>query len=934
MSFAARLTRHPIAFDPDRGQEMNTAFADLSPELRGLLAGTAGCSPYLAGLMGREGAWLRNALSGTPEAAFDGLLDDIRGLSLETLKPGLREAKRRAALLIALADLGGVWPLETVTRALSDLADTSVHTCLVRMCAAAIRRNKLPGLGEEDAETAGGMVVLSMGKGGAYELNYSSDIDLICLFDQDRYSADDFLEARAGLVKITRQMTAAMSDITGDGYVFRTDLRLRPDASVTPVCVAMEAAERYYESLGRTWERAAYIKARPAAGDLQAGARFLQHMTPFIWRKHLDFAAIQDAHDMRLKIRDHKGLHGKLCLEGHNIKLGRGGIREIEFFTQTRQLIAGGRDSDLRVRGTVDGLAALADKRWIPQDVAARLADHYRAHREVEHRLQMIADAQTHALPANADGFDRLARFMGQGDTQAFRDGLSERLEEVQSLAEGFFTAGSGEVAPQPAPDWAEAIMERWPSYPALRSERAVSLFSRLRPELLARMEKTGRPEEALRAFDGFLKGLPAGVQLFSLFTSNPQLIDLIVDISAVAPELAVYLSRNAQVLDAVLGGQFFTDWPGSAALRDGLAEQLDEVDDYERQLDTARRWNKEWHFRIGVHLLRGLIGPDEASAQYADLAGAAVAALWPCVVRNFAAAHGDPPGVGAVVLGMGSLGAARLGPRSDLDLIVIYDDDGVDSSDGRRPLAARTYYARLTKALVTALTAPMAEGKLYEVDMRLRPSGNQGPVATAFSSFKRYQMEDAWTWEHLALTRARAIAGAAELKGAFEVFRRKLLAEKAALPVIVDGVVDMRARLAEAKPARGVWDGKLGPGRGQDIELLASAAALASGSPATRTSAQLRAGVRLGWLTEDEGQVLGQAYALFRRVEVSAKLLSDGPVQTETLSAGGLAFFLSATGAETPEALAAQVSETADAAARAVDAVLERRKIDDQTRA
>jgi glutamate-ammonia-ligase adenylyltransferase len=203
-----------------------------------------------------------------------------------------------------------------------------------------IRRGKLPGAAPDDATTAGGMFALAMGKMGAGELNYSSDIDLICLFDQDRYGAD-WQEARAAFIRVTRKMTALLSDTMAGGYVFRTDLRLRPDASVTPVCLAMSAAYSYYEAEGRTWERAAYIKARPCGGDLAAGERFLTSLTPFVWRKHLDFAAIQDAHDMRLRIREHRGLNRRLTVEGHNMKLGQGGIREIEFFTQTRQLIAG-----------------------------------------------------------------------------------------------------------------------------------------------------------------------------------------------------------------------------------------------------------------------------------------------------------------------------------------------------------------------------------------------------------------------------------------------------------------------------------------------------------------------------------------------------------------------------------------------------------------
>ncbi|MBT8456179.1 MAG: glutamine-synthetase adenylyltransferase, partial [Alphaproteobacteria bacterium] len=758
--FASRITRAPRAFEPERGAEAAAAFADQPPEVREVLEGAAGCSPYLKGLMEREADWLAAALAGPPEAALDAVFEEIEALEGPALGTGLRQGKRRVALLAGLADLAGVWSLEEVTGALTRLADLATHRAIVTLVGAEIARGKLPGAGAGDEKTGAGMVAIAMGKMGAHELNYSSDIDLICLFDESRFDRDDFLDARAAFVRITRRMTALLSEITAEGYVFRTDLRLRPDPAVTPVCLSMEAAERYYESLGRTWERAAHIKARPCAGDIAAGERYLDRLSPFVWRRHLDYTAIRDAHDMRLKIREHKALHGSRKLEGHDLKLGSGGIREIEFFTQTRQIIAGGRDPELRVRGTVVGLQRLIAKGWA--DDAGPLIDDYRAHREIEHRVQMIADQQTHRLPANEEGFARLAAFMGR-DVTELRADLSARLDRVAGITEGFFAPGSARETPQLS-DAANEIVARWPSYPALRSQRAVEIFGRVKPELLARLGRAANPEEALVHIDGFLRGLPAGVQLFAMFDANPQLIDLIVDIASTAPELATYLSRHSGVFDAVIGGGFFADWPGVEALTSALAEVLAEEDDYEARLNATRRWRNEWQFRVGVHHLRGLITGDEAGRSYADIADAVLAALWEPVVEEFATKHGPPPGRGAMVLGMGSLGARALTVTSDLDLIVIYDPAGVEMSDGRRPLASRAYYARLTQAFVTALSAPMGDGRLYEVDMRLRPSGRQGPVATSLASFQSYQSTDAWTWEHLALTRARAVAGEADL--------------------------------------------------------------------------------------------------------------------------------------------------------------------------
>ncbi len=923
MNKALSITRVPRAYDPDLGRETVAAVPELTPEQSELILGAAGSSPYLNGLIQREGDWVAQALQ-DPQQAMERVVAAARALPPDQLKPGLRLAKRRVALLTALADLSGAWPLEQVTGALTDFAALAVDIAAKAEIAALIRRKKLPGMTEDDVETTAGMVILAMGKMGAYELNYSSDIDLIVLFDETRYDPDDFYEARQGMVRATRNFCATLSDKTADGYVFRTDLRLRPDPAVTPVCMATEAAERYYESLGRTWERAAYIKARPCAGDIAAGQRFLETLRPFVWRRHLDFAAIQDAHDMRLRIRENKGTGGALTIPGHDMKLGQGGIREIEFFTQTRQLIAGGRDPDLRVRGTVPGLAALAAKDWVPQDVSDKLTDHYRAHREVEHRIQMVHDAQTHKVPQSPDGIERIACLMGTTSADLTAD-LTRRLTEVHELTEGFFAPGAG-PAPTAAPpvEFDAGVLARWPTYPALRSQRGARIFERLKPELLARLAKTARPDEALLALDGFLAGLPAGVQLFSLFEANPHLIDLLVDIVGTSHALASHLSRNAQVFDAVIGGSFFADWPGQAALQAELSNALAAESDYETQLDLARRWCKEWHFRIGVHHLRGLIDGLQAGRQYAELAQAVIAAILPCVEHQFARKHGPAPGRGAAVLGMGSLGAGQINSQSDLDMIVIYDPQDHEMSEGPRPLATRTYYARFTQALITALSAPMSQGRLYEVDMRLRPSGNQGPVATSWASFTHYQQDEAWVWEHLALTRARVVAGEPGLARDIEAFRADFIARPRDVDQVLREVSEMRARLAAAKSPAGIWDVKNGPGRLLDIELMAEAGALLAGSAERDVASGLQGAVAAGLLEVAQAQVLRTAYDLFWQVQCATRLLSGKVIEADTIGQGGTAFLCRATGFEQVEQLQAALQENYAAAAVTIGAVIE----------
>ncbi|MDM7459187.1 MAG: glutamine-synthetase adenylyltransferase [Paracoccus sp. (in: a-proteobacteria)] len=919
MTLIDRITRKPLALDPDRAEEARALVSFLPATLREVVAGAAGSSPYLAELIRKEAQWL----------AGDVLHDDVvrretegfETLSAADLAVMLRRTKRRVALLSALADLGGAWPLEQVTGVLSDLADRAVDLALRVHVADERRRGKLP---QSEAD-AGGIFALAMGKGGAGELNYSSDIDLIVLFDETAYPADAQMDARAALIRATRKMAATLSDVTEHGYVFRTDLRLRPDASVTPVCISTAAALAYYEAEGRTWERAAFIKARACAGDIAAGERFLAELRPFIWRKHLDFAAIQDAHDMRLRIRDHKGLGNRIEVPGHDMKLGRGGIREIEFFTQTRQLIAGGRDPSLRCRDTVGGLRALAAAGWIQPAIAEELIAHYRQHRDIEHRIQMVNDAQTHSLPREAGGLAVIAALSGEADAAAWCAQLKGRLERVHELTEDFFAPGGSRVEMPDLGDEARAIIARWQGYPALRSDRAQQIFRRIEPDLLSRVARSGQPLDVLAHFDRFLAVLPAGVQLFSLFEANPQLIDLIVDICGTAPALASYLSRHPAVLDGVLAGSFFGPWPGASALREELSRHLRATMDaprggYERVLDATRRWAHEWQFRIGVHHLRGLIDADEASIQYADLADACVAALFPLTAEDFARRHGPAPGRGVVVLGMGSLGARVLNAGSDLDLIVIYDADGAEASDGPRPLASRPYYARLTQAMITALSAPTAEGKLYEVDMRLRPSGRQGPVATAVQSFETYQMNEAWTWEHLALTRARVVArtgaDSAALATEVEALRVKVLGARGKDARVMPDLAEMRARIFAARPAEPGFDVKSGPGRLQDIDLFAQSCALRAGDPARSSLAQLRAGLRAGLVSAEEAGRLASIWRGLWRVHASARLLSDRQIQADALGQGGQNFLLRETGASDLDLLQQRLqADTAEAA-------------------
>ncbi|MGM0584839.1 MAG: bifunctional [glutamine synthetase] adenylyltransferase/[glutamine synthetase]-adenylyl-L-tyrosine phosphorylase [Pseudomonadota bacterium] len=939
--FAERLSRAPLPHDAERAEE---AWARLGPDLPGpefreLIEGAAGSSPYLDDLMRKEADWIAPALAGAPEAALAEVMETARAArEAERNERGslLRRGKRRLALLTGLADLGGVWGLEEVTGALSDYADLAVDSALRALVADEAARGRLPGA-EDDPEGCAGLVALAMGKGGARELNYSSDIDLIFLFDETRYDPDDYGEVRSRLVKVCQAATQLLSKATGEGYVFRVDLRLRPDPSVTPVCIAMEAAESYYESVGRTWERAAFIKARAAAGDIAAGEAFLERLSPFVWRRYLDFAAIRDAHDIRERIRAHRGTGGEISAPGHDVKLGRGGIREIEFFVQTRQLICGGRDPELRLRGTRPALAALAEAGWARPEDAEMLDAAYLAHRELEHRLQMVEDRQTHSMPTGDSARERVARLSGRDDRAGFEAELVERLTQVAAVTETFFTPEKREAeaeAPDLAargfarPETGEEMLERWRrgAIPATRSERAREILGRLEPRLLDALASAASPDDALAQFDRFLSGLPAGVQILSLFEANPKLLDLIAEICAAAPRLAEELGRSSRVIDAILATDFFEPLPEADELLADLKDWLEREDDYERKLDAARRWAKEMRFRVGVQLLRGIAEAAEAGAAFTAVAEAALNGLLPEVEAEFARRHGPPPGRGAAVLAMGRMGSREMTATSDLDLIILYDAEGAEQSEGRKPLAVGAYYSRFTQALISAMTAKTAEGALYEIDMRLRPSGRQGTVATSLAGFRSYQAEKAWTWEHLALTRARAVAGREDLRADADA----AVAEALALPREAGDVwaaaAEMRGRLAEAGRAQrgNPWAFKRAHGGLMDIELVVQTARLVAesgdglGLGPAGAEATLRRLAERGDLPGEEAETLAKAHALQSRLQHAARVAVEGTFDPERAGPGLQAVLCRVAGAEDLEALEARLRE-AQAAAGAI---------------
>ena len=899
------------------------AYAD-SADGRALIAAVCGNSPYLGQSLTRELPFLRRVATDGYDAAFAELLrgveaDGAEERDTDRLMTTLRVAKRRAALLIALADITGRWTLEQVTGALSDIAETSVRLAANHLLRRAAEAGTLTLPEPQRPWVGSGLIVLAMGKLGARELNYSSDIDLIVLYDDAVVQTPQPDKLARTFIRIARDLVRIMDERTRDGYVFRTDLRLRPDPGATPLAVSVSAAEIYYGSVGQNWERAAMIKARPIAGDPEAGRQFLRILEPFVWRRNLDFAAIQDIHSIKRQINAHKG-HREVTVNGHDIKVGRGGIREIEFFAQTQQLIFGGRDTRLRIAPTLLANKALCAVGRVPPAAVEELEEAYRFLRRVEHRIQMIDDRQTHQIPADDAGVAHLAAFLGYDDPQAFRDDLLARLGRVEDrYAELFEEApslsGPGNLVftgtdDDPGtvetlrgmgyrdPSRAISVVSTWHRgrYRSTRSGRARELLTELVPTILNELAKTPAPDEALVKFDGFLGRLPAGVGLFSLFIANPWLLALVAEIMGTAPRLAETLSRNPSLLDAVISPDFFDPLPDRAGLEAEYRRILAGARDFEDALTLSRRWTNDQRFRAGAHILRGITDGDRCGPFLADLADVVVPELARRVEEEFAARHGHIPGGAWVVVAMGKLGSRQLTITSDIDLIVVYEaPPEVRTSDGARPLAPNEYHIKLTQRLTNAITAPMADGRLYEVDMRLRPSGNAGPLATSLEAFTGYQAKDAWTWEHMALTRARVIGGGggggtAALAGKVEAAIRAVLTRPRDPDKVLRDVADMRRRIDKEFGTDNPWNLKYARGGLIDIEFAAQYLQLRHGHDhpeilSIGTATALANATAAGLLAPEVGAELVSTLRLWRRVQGFLRLTTEDTLEPGQVS-------------------------------------------------
>lgn len=847
---------------------------------REALAPVFGAAPYLAGLAVRRPLRLRAILESDPDERLAALLAEAAeveaaGEGPETARQRLRALKGDVHLLTALADLGGAWGLDALTGALTRFADAALRACLAVLARAEAGRGRLLAPSGGAAGPIPGLFCVAMGKYGAFELNYSSDIDFSVFYEPSALPLAEGVEPQAFAVRLTQGLAEMLQQRTADGYVFRVDLRLRPDPAATPPAAPVAAALDYYETVGQNWERAALIKARVAAGDLDRGRAFLDELAPFIWRRNLDFSAIADIQSIKRQIHVHK-VDERLSARGADVKLGRGGIREIEFYVQTQQLILGGRDPSLRSGRTLGALAALAEAGVVQRTTADELAAAYGALRALEHRVQMVADEQSHRLPEQDAERRRIAALSGEASLNRFDQRVGrllksvngrygELFQEAEDLSSRFGSLVFTGVEDDPEtlrtlarmgfsePGRVSATIRAWHHgrIAATRTEGGRELFTRLAPRLLEAAHATGAPDAAFRRFADFFQRLASGVQVQSLFLAQPRLFELVVEVMAFAPQLADTLARRPAALDAMLDRDFFEPvQPGEDEAALAAALQADGPG-FEAAMNAVRRVHREQAFRIGVQVMSGAASAEVAGRGFADLADACIRALAPVSLAETERIGGAFPGEVAVVA-LGKCGSREMSAGSDLDLMTLYRAQGPDAVSAGKGWMAETFYARFTQRLIAALSAPTGEGGLYQVDMRLRPSGTAGPVAVSARAFEGYYAGEAETWEFLALTRARVVwASSTAFAGWVGEAVEQALRRPRDPAATAREVREMRALIAAEKPPAGFWDLKLSPGGLVDIEFVAQylqiVGAAAGGPLRQHTAEALRALAQAG---------------------------------------------------------------------------------------
>jgi glutamate-ammonia-ligase adenylyltransferase len=849
-----------------------------------------------------------------------------------TLQQLLRQFKYRQILRIGGRDLCGLADFAATGAELADLASV----CLQRayeVCDQLLRNeygSPLLAVTEGVCPLEAEFTIFGMGKLGGRELNFSSDIDLIYLYTSERGETAGLDNGRGGrrnqiglhqyFCKLGEQLGRALGQVTADGFVFRVDLNLRPEGSRGELANSLRGAEVYYESWGQSWERTALLKARPVAGSKNLGRQLLRQLEPFIYRRYLDYSMVEDMKGMKQRIDQSLSRNQEIEV---NLKLGRGGIREIEFFIQALQVIHAGKNPQLRVRNSLDALNRLLAEGLIQEEEHRILRDAYIFLRNTEHRIQMVQEGQTHSLPARKDELLALARRSNfndfepfQAELQRHRNGVAELFhslfytseesltDEVRSDIAAFFDPeadtdylkdlleAKGFDNPDAAFESIQLLLYGPPHNPM--SPRSRRHLEKLAPLLLQAVIDSPEPDMALVNLENFILALRARATFFSLLIENREIIHVLVGLFATSQFLSRIFIQSPQVLDSLVTHASTATEKQLDEFRQELQVQLQLSDFYEDRLDILRRFRKEEFLRIALNDMYGNVQQGQTALQLSTLAEACLECAVELARQELLPRLGLPflengEAAGFAVLGMGKLGGFELNYHSDLDLIFIYAGEGqtrpVEGTDANRfrQLSNQDYFSRLAQRIISVLTLVTREGKVYEIDARLRPSGNQGPLVTSLNAFERYHRESAQLWERQALTKARGMAGPVELIDNIAALVSTIVYDK---PVPADAAAEirrLRERMEEEIAREGSTHFNIKTGRGGmvDVEFLCQYLQIRHGGkhPELRCSNSLeilQALCDLGIIETMEHQLLSSGYKFLRRLENKLRLIHD----------------------------------------------------------
>ncbi|MGH8399138.1 MAG: bifunctional [glutamate--ammonia ligase]-adenylyl-L-tyrosine phosphorylase/[glutamate--ammonia-ligase] adenylyltransferase, partial [Gammaproteobacteria bacterium] len=854
----------PVLLRPvwERYQQSFVALPELPEVIRTSLPRVWLCSEFVAQNCIRHPELLTDLVdtqdlqtSGSPVSRVRAGLQSVQ--NEDELSRRLRQLRCREMLRIAWRDLAGWAKLEETLHDLSDLADSCVDGALRVLSGWHAQRH---GIARNTKGEPQQLVVLGMGKLGARELNFSSDIDLIFAYPEIGDSdGSKPLDNEEYFLRLGQKLARVLDEVTADGFVFRVDLRLRPFGDAGPLALSFAALETYYQNHGREWERYALIKARPVAGDLAQGEKLLQMLRPFVYRRYLDFNAFESLREMKQLIMQEVARRG---LES-NVKLGRGGIREIEFTGQVFQLIRGGREAPLRERGIVPVLRHLGEMQYLKQTEAEALITAYEFLRRVENRLQEYQDQQTHELPKDTEGRARLAWSMGFDDWPVFDLALQEQRHQVQKIFEQVFVApramheqhqeesqfaalwrgkqanGDAEKLLTDAgfaqPAEIQQVLKQLREGPLLRalSERGRRRLDELLPRLFEVARVTPDPSETFKRLLRVVEAIAKRSTYLALLLENPTALNHLARLASGSGWLTDVVARTPLLLDELIDPRIFNEFPSQESLHAELENVLAGVatDDLEGQMDALRQFQQTSVVRVAAADLVGNVPLMKVSDFLTWTAEQVIRKALEIAWQHMRTRHGEPwcrDSMGERqaqfgVIAYGKLGGWELGYSSDLDLVFLHDSAGEEQqSRGARSLDNNEYFTRLAQRIINILSIPTSSGALYQVDTRMRPSGAAGLIVSSLEAFSRYQREHAWTWEHQALLRARPVAGDETVGKSFNALRREILGRHRAVEVLKHEVAEMRERMLKEHVQAGEgFDLKLDVGGLTDIEFL-----------------------------------------------------------------------------------------------------------------